>query len=363
MVEAKVAIVPERYCAQLTWDAQDGVLYTVSRDGQELGTVSDGWFEDLAIPSGKNIEYSIAARSAVSDKVEVAKVSAEIPELPLPAPPQKVQVSTRGNRVVLGWTSDAPQAAAYVVAKHDENGNVVEEIRVDADLGQYLQISNPAKAGGVYSYTVAGIAPDGRVGQPSAETGVIASSEPLKPVLQLSTEDDAFLTQMADLAEKGMALGGRGWAELPAQPEWDLTHELTLNVWVNLEDLEGMPVLLCKGAWLHAGYFVQVFQGQVRFYIAGVDTLDAGTPEAGKWQLITATYGYGQMRIYLNGKLVGRKHVTGRPRTSNDPLLVGRYGQSDDAYFVRGLLDDIRIYDVALTEGEVEALYHETKRE
>jgi len=41
--------------------------------------------------------------------------------------------------------------------------------------------------------------------------------------------------------------------------------------------------------------------------------------------------------------------------------LIGRYGLGDDEYFVRGLLDDVRLYDVPLTPGEVKALYEESK--
>lgn len=283
------------------------------------------------------------------------------PPLPLPAPPRNISVASRANRVILGWDSDSPVARQYYLLKCDASHRVIEETYIDADYGHYLQVADRVDPGQSYTYTVAGVAPDGAVGPPSNKIGIVAGAEPLEPLLRLSFRDETLLQRLADLGGKGIALGGRGWAEMPSQPEWDLTHALSLSVWVKLDDLNGIPVLVCKGAWQRAGYFLQIFNGQVRFYLAGVDTLDAGSAVAGKWQQIVATYGFGEMRVYLDGELAGRKKVSGRPRRSADPLLIGRYGAADDVYFVRGLMDDVRIYDVALTADEIRGLYDETR--
>ena len=66
--------------------------------------------------------------------------------------------------------------------------------------------------------------------------------------------------------------------------------------------------------------------------------------------------------VDIDGKLVGRKRVAGRPRPSANPLLVGRYGHGDDVYFVRGLMDEINIYNISLTPGELTELYEKTMR-
>jgi len=253
-------------------------------------------------------------------------------------------------------------ATQYYILKYDTDHRVIEETYIDAEYGHYLQMSDQVEGGVPYTYTVAAVAPDGRVGPPSKPIGIISSNQPVEPLVYLSFEDDAHLAGLAQLANNALALGGRGWAELSPQPEWDPDHALTVSLWTKLEDLEGMPVLVCKGAWQQSGYFLQIYNKQIRFYLAGVDTLDVGTPEAGQWQHIVATFGFNQMRIYLNGEQVGRKRVRGRPRPSAKPLLVGRYGVSDDVYFVRGLIDEIRIYLAPLTPGEIQTLYSETRR-
>jgi hypothetical protein len=223
-------------------------------------------------------------------------------------------VTSRANRNIVGWESDEPTAAQYDILKYDRSHKVIEETFVDADYGHFLQISDQVDPGQPYTYTVAAVAADGRTGPPSKKVGIISSTEPLSPVLQLSFKDEQFLAGLAKVTERGIALGGRGWAELEAQPQWDPGHALSVSVWVKLDDLKGMPVLVCKGSWQKAGYFLQVLNGTLRFYLAGVDTLDAGTLVPGEWQHVVATYGFNEMRVYINGKLADRKHVSGRPR-------------------------------------------------
>lgn len=356
-------ILADIHSVVLTWDRRPQESYTVYRDGKRLGVVWDGWFEDSEPPSNTDVTYAVEARNLLTDHAATTQLPVSIPQLPLPVAPKNIRAATRANRVILGWDSDAPQAAQYYIVKYDSRNSVIEETYIDADYGHYLQISDQVLPGTVYSYSIAGVTPDGRVGPPSRRVGVVSSTEPLRPVLQLSFNDASFLEGMARVAENALALGGSGWAELPPQPEWDPKHALSLTAWVKLDSIEGAPVLICKGAWQQAGYFLQVLHKQVRFYMAGVDTLDAGHPRAAVWQHIAATYGFGEMRMYLNGELAGRKRVSGRPRPSESPLLLGRYGLSDDWYFVRGLMDDVRIYDVPLTPEEVRALYQETRRD
>lgn len=354
---------PDRYSVQLTWDAKPGCRYRVTRGGETLGSVSGGWFEDNQPRSGQTVRYVVTARDLAAGTELDAAVQADVPELPLPAPPEQVRIDTRANRIVLGWDSDAAGAAQYYVEKFDARHKRIEQTYIDADYGQYLQMSDQVTGGKAYTYTVAAVTPDGRVGPASKPVGIIASKQELKPLLELSFQDDAFLEGLFQLADNALALGGRGWAELPPQPEWNPDHALTLSVWMKLEDLEGTPVLICKGAWQQSGYFLQLFRKRIRFYLAGVDTLDAGRPKAGAWQHVAATFGFNQMRIYLNGEQVGRKRVTGRPRPSAGPLLVGRDQAGEDVYFVRGLINDIRVYMVALTPGEIRALYETTRPE
>jgi len=65
------------------------------------------------------------------------------------------------------------------------------------------------------------------------------------------------------------------------------------------------------------------------------------------------------VNIYVNGKLVNSFIETDPNailRTSSDPLYIGRNGSSA-VYFINGKMDDIRVYNRALSSVEIETLY------
>ena len=46
------------------------------------------------------------------------------------------------------------------------------------------------------------------------------------------------------------------------------------------------------------------------------------------------------------------------PQVDNNPLAIGKNPAGSDRYY-NGNIDDIRIYNRALSEDEIQALYHE----
>ncbi len=80
-----------------------------------------------------------------------------------------------------------------------------------------------------------------------------------------------------------------------------------------------------------------------------------------QWQHIAATFNQGQAKIYINGQLDNTKAMS-VSSIMNDaqPITFGGYWQYCGPAFVstlNGLLDDVRIYNRALSDGEVQQLY------
>jgi len=67
-------------------------------------------------------------------------------------------------------------------------------------------------------------------------------------------------------------------------------------------------------------------------------------------------YDGSQMAIYINGSLDTSEAFTGSISTTTDDVYIGNTPDGDN---FMGLIDDIRIYDRALSAAEIEALYHE----
>lgn len=82
----------------------------------------------------------------------------------------------------------------------------------------------------------------------------------------------------------------------------------------------------------------------------------------GRWVHVVGTHDNTTMRLYVDGKLVGELERLGAVGPADGRLCIGAYGSGDTAHAFQGVLDEVRIYDRALTAEEVEARYREHAR-
>jgi hypothetical protein len=110
------------------------------------------------------------------------------------------------------------------------------------------------------------------------------------------------------------------------------------------------------------GAWVLGTQGTAAFWnTAPSGAITGGTVTDGDWHLITGTDDGVTLTFYVDGASVGTTPVLG-PRVSSDlPVTVGQLGGesycSDPSHF-NGDIDDVRIYDTALSAPQVAALYN-----
>jgi alpha-L-rhamnosidase len=75
----------------------------------------------------------------------------------------------------------------------------------------------------------------------------------------------------------------------------------------------------------------------------------------GKWHLVAATFDGQAKRTYLDGKEIETIKHTGRIDTTGDsPGYIGSYGGQKE--FFHGFIDDVRIYNIALYEQQIQEL-------
>ena len=80
-----------------------------------------------------------------------------------------------------------------------------------------------------------------------------------------------------------------------------------------------------------------------------------------KWTHVAFVYGKGYARLYVNGQLVDEKEGTPNfSRMNGRNLYIGKF--SDFWYPFSGLIDEVRIYNRALTGQEVRVLYEESMK-
>jgi hypothetical protein len=75
-----------------------------------------------------------------------------------------------------------------------------------------------------------------------------------------------------------------------------------------------------------------------------------------RWYHIVLTYDGTVVQGHINGVVIHTSHKTGNIGENDLDFYIGRYTAGD---FLNGTIDDVRIYDRALNEAEVQALYRE----
>ncbi len=78
----------------------------------------------------------------------------------------------------------------------------------------------------------------------------------------------------------------------------------------------------------------------------------------GEWTHLAAVVEGGRHALYVNGKLNDSVRHLLRSH-AQQPLHVGRKGTDEPFFFFRGAIDDVRLYDRALTPDEVAMLFRE----
>ncbi len=101
------------------------------------------------------------------------------------------------------------------------------------------------------------------------------------------------------------------------------------------------------------------FYGSQNWYSLNVlDTLQAKI-----FYFLVGRYIKGQKTEFLiNGKLVGSRTVPDLPLAkwpAHSYSAIGTHTQFPTTYYWNGIIDDIRVYDRALSDEEVQSLYHE----
>lgn len=165
---------------------------------------------------------------------------------------------------------------------------------------------------------------------------------------------------------------GGGYLSVPDAPGLD-TPTVTVEAWVKSSQIGENPYssIVCKGAdgvafgsyWLtsgpNGGLIFRISDG-----VSVADSPDAGAGVwDGKWHHVAGTYDGSTVRLYVDGKQVGN----GTPATlqidynlpSSNDLAIGEVGGGGDFHNgFSGAIDELSIYNRALSPPEIQAIYN-----
>ena len=157
--------------------------------------------------------------------------------------------------------------------------------------------------------------------------------------------------------------GFNDWVTVNDSSSLDLSSGLTLEAWVNpAVAMSGWKTILMKEqSTSNEVYYLsansdsnkpvtgQWISGSVK-PLSGVSSLAPNT-----WWHLTATYDGQTQRLYVNGVKVSERAQTGSIQTSSSAMHIG--GNSIWGEYFQGTIDEVRIYNRALSSTEVDTDY------
>jgi hypothetical protein len=151
--------------------------------------------------------------------------------------------------------------------------------------------------------------------------------------------------------------GASSWVTVADNASLDLSNGMTLEGWVNPSATGTIwrTVLIKQNTnalvySLYANTDTQRPSGHV-FTSTEFDTRGTAAVPLNSWTFLAATYDGATLRMYVNGTQVSSKAVSGSMPNSTGVLRIG--GNSVWGEYFAGLIDNVRVYNRALTVGEV----------
>ncbi len=149
---------------------------------------------------------------------------------------------------------------------------------------------------------------------------------------------------------------GGGFLDVASAPDLNLGDQMTLAVWVK-PGQKGAMRLIDKGPAGGAdAYLLDTHPENHVRVITRIGTLNTPKPvlPVDEWSHVAAVLGGGTLTVYINGEAAASLPCKGSLTPTELPLRFG--ADSTGANIFRGLMDEIRIYNRALSEGEIRRL-------
>lgn len=155
---------------------------------------------------------------------------------------------------------------------------------------------------------------------------------------------------------------------VPNSSSLNFTNAITVSFWMNASELyssrESYPI--SHGNWENRWKISIIPEKKIRWTVKttdGVKDLDSQIKvSTNMWYHVVGLYDGQNFELFINGNLDAHTSFSGTLLTTSIDLMIGQVLPNVTEYNFKGLLDDIAIYDYALTLGEITELYSVTSR-
>jgi hypothetical protein len=143
-------------------------------------------------------------------------------------------------------------------------------------------------------------------------------------------------------------------------PSLNMTQEITIAAWIN-PSWTGNNRILQKSSGGGDNQYRLIKEGgnNIRVHLppAANFEITGNIPPQGEWTHLAATYDHSMIRVYYDGVVVGETAFSDNLGVSDGQLFIGnKWAQAPAGDEFNGIMDDVRIYNRALTQSEIKRL-------
>lgn len=152
------------------------------------------------------------------------------------------------------------------------------------------------------------------------------------------------------------------YVDIPDDPSLQITDFITLETWIKYEvgGTYYQPRILSKGPDGEGYELLTTSTGSIRnleFRIDPGNVISNASLSAGDWYHIAASYNGSEIKLFVNGNLDISLSVSGSLNISTLNLFIGQKSTSGFDK-LKGCVDEVRIWNVARTQAEIQADMH-----
>ncbi|MFO7446240.1 MAG: LamG-like jellyroll fold domain-containing protein [Ignavibacteriaceae bacterium] len=155
--------------------------------------------------------------------------------------------------------------------------------------------------------------------------------------------------------------GNNDYIQVSNTPQLNFQNSISINLWIKVNSFyerEAYPI--SHGNWENR-WKISVTNNKIRWTVntnSGIKDLDSETElQSDSLYNITVVYSEPDMEIYINGKLDAYTPHSGSINQTSYDLMIGQVLPDNYNFGFNGVLDDIKIYDYALSMDKIKALY------
>jgi parallel beta-helix repeat protein len=179
-----------------------------------------------------------------------------------------------------------------------------------------------------------------------------------------------FVSRDEGAVGNGLIFNGKGYVDLGKNFGENVLDRFTISTWIKPDTVNSyLPILT------HGGFYSNTFELYINADSASILFNTNGTLNTalivenidqlwdGNWHHLAVKYNGSRKTIYLDGKIIAEIQDTGLINSGFwNNLYIGANISQYDSSFYHGAMDEVRIYNFALTQDEIDDLYHSVNK-